>query len=109
MLFRSETHMKYMVSNQERPKNSPLYSIHTSLDSFILYNDDISNEQGLINEKSTNIVATPSPNIVATIDEEENEEKTKKSLLIQKITANRSQVLSIKTIMNIVPINKIRE
>ena len=69
-----------MVSIQEGPKNSPLYSIHTDLDSFILYNDEISNEQGLINETSTKIVATPSPNIVASIDEEENKEKTKKQL-----------------------------
>ena len=32
--------MKYMVSIQERPDNYPLYSIHTDLDSFILYNDN---------------------------------------------------------------------
>ena len=42
-----ETHMKYMVSSQERPEKSPLYSIHTNLDSFILYNDEIPNEKGL--------------------------------------------------------------
>ena len=59
-----------MVSSQERPENSPLYSIHTDLDSFILYNDDISNEQELINETSTKLVAI--------IDEEENKEETKR-------------------------------
>ena len=47
-----EKHMKYMVSSQERPKNSPLYSIHTDLDSFILFNDDIPKEKELINKKN---------------------------------------------------------
>ena len=48
-----ETHMKYMVSSQERTDNSPLYSIHTDLDSFILYNDENLNEQGLEDQKPT--------------------------------------------------------
>jgi hypothetical protein len=34
-----ETLMKYMVSSQEKPHNYPLYSVHSDLDSFILYND----------------------------------------------------------------------
>jgi hypothetical protein len=34
-----ETLMKYMVSSQEKPHKYPLYSIHSDLDSFILYND----------------------------------------------------------------------
>ena len=32
--------MKYMVSNIDKPKNSPIYSIKSSLDSFILCNED---------------------------------------------------------------------
>ena len=44
-----ESHMKYMVRNQDRPNNTPLYSIHSNLDSFILYNEDDINEQ--VNEK----------------------------------------------------------
>ena len=47
-----ETHMKYMVSSQEKPDKSPLYSIHTDLDSFILYNDENLNEQGELDNKS---------------------------------------------------------
>ena len=31
-----ESHMQYMVTNQERLQNSPLYSVHTGLESFIL-------------------------------------------------------------------------
>jgi ribonuclease HI len=31
--------MKYMVNSQENPHNYPLYSTHSDLDSFILYND----------------------------------------------------------------------
>ena len=33
-----ESHMKYMVSNINKPNNSPIYSIQSSLDSFILFN-----------------------------------------------------------------------
>jgi hypothetical protein len=40
-----ETLMKYMVSIQEKPHNYPLYSAHSYLDSFILYNDDDMGEQ----------------------------------------------------------------
>lgn len=38
ILYR-ETLMKYMVSSQDRPNNHPLYSVHSDLDSFILYID----------------------------------------------------------------------
>jgi hypothetical protein len=37
--------MKYMVSSQEKPHNYPLYSDHSDLDSFILYNDGDIEEQ----------------------------------------------------------------
>jgi ribonuclease HI len=40
-----ETLMKYMVSSQEKPHNYPLYSAHSDLDSFILYNDGDVEEQ----------------------------------------------------------------
>jgi hypothetical protein len=31
--------MKYMVNSQDKPHNYPLYSVHSDLDSFILYKD----------------------------------------------------------------------
>jgi hypothetical protein len=37
--------MKYMVNIQEKPHNYPLYSTHSDLDSFILYNDGDVEEQ----------------------------------------------------------------
>ena len=37
--------MKYMVSNLDKPNNSPIYSIQSSLDSFILYNSDEISQQ----------------------------------------------------------------
>jgi hypothetical protein len=40
-----ETLMKYMVSSQEKLHNYPLYSTHSNLDSFILYNDGDTEEQ----------------------------------------------------------------
>jgi len=44
ILYR-ETLKKYMVSSQEKPDNYPLYSAHSDLDSFILYNDSDMGEQ----------------------------------------------------------------
>jgi len=35
-----ETLMRYMVSSEDKPQNFPIYSIHTDMDSFILFNDD---------------------------------------------------------------------
>jgi len=32
--------MKYIVSSSERPQKYPIYSMHSDLDSFILYNSD---------------------------------------------------------------------
>ena len=32
--------MKYVVSSEEMPQNFPIYSIHSDMDSFILFNDD---------------------------------------------------------------------
>jgi hypothetical protein len=37
--------MKFMVTTQDRPHNYPLYSVHSDLDSFILYNDGNIQEQ----------------------------------------------------------------
>jgi len=36
-----ETLMKYVVSSEEKPQNFPIYSIHSDMDSFILFNADI--------------------------------------------------------------------
>ena len=32
--------MQYTVTSQDRPQKSPLYAINTSLDSFIMFNDE---------------------------------------------------------------------
>ena len=42
--------MKYMVRNIDRPNNTPFYSIHSNLDSFILYNEDEISQQENENE-----------------------------------------------------------
>ena len=44
ILYR-ESRMQYMVTSQDRPQNSPLYSVNTGLDSFILFNDETFTEQ----------------------------------------------------------------
>jgi hypothetical protein len=48
-----ETLMKYMVSSQEKSHNYPLYSAHSDLDSFILYNDGDVEEQNTQLEDDT--------------------------------------------------------
>ena len=36
-----ETLMKYLVSSHEKPENFPVYSVHSDMDSFILYNAEL--------------------------------------------------------------------
>ena len=45
-----ESHMQYTITSQDRLQNSPLYSVNTSLDSFILFNDEILDEQVTLTE-----------------------------------------------------------
>ena len=37
--------MQYTVMSQDRPQNSPLYSVSTGLDSFIMFNDEALSEK----------------------------------------------------------------
>lgn len=39
-----ETLMKYVMSSQARPQNFPIYSMHSDIDSFIMYNDEQTQE-----------------------------------------------------------------
>ena len=50
-----ETHMKYMVSNQNIPTNTLVYSIHSNLNSFTFYNDNNINEQIKENDEEVNL------------------------------------------------------
>ena len=43
-----------MVTSQDRLQNSPLYSVNTGLDSFILFNDEILDEQVTLTELMVN-------------------------------------------------------
>ena len=51
--------MKYMVSNIDRPNNTPVYSIHSDLDSFILYNENDISEQVDNNEGQLSLPEQP--------------------------------------------------
>ena len=57
-----ETLMKYVVSSQEKPQNLPIYSVHSDMDSYILYNVEndpphsikaLADETKIANEKSS--------------------------------------------------------
>jgi len=64
MKLYQETLIKYMVSSQDRPQNFPIYSIHSYIDSFIMYNADQTPE-----EISDNINIEPKEIAVSTQNE----------------------------------------
>ena len=45
-----ESHMQYTVTSQDRPRNSPLYSINIGLNYFILFNDESFTKQVTLTE-----------------------------------------------------------
>ena len=73
-LYREEQ-MKFLVNSPEKPENSPLYSVHTTLDSFIFCNDESLGEPELENIDTNRGVTTTDLNIMATLDLEEHEEE----------------------------------
>ena len=71
-----ETKMKFIVSSPDKPENSPFYSVHTDLNSFILCNDESINETEPKGRDERNRTEPIDFNIMATLDIEENEEET---------------------------------
>ena len=65
--------MKFMVSSPEKPENSPLYSVHTDLYSFIICNDESIDELELEYKDANNRIENTDLNIMATLDIEGNE------------------------------------
>ena len=59
-----ETFMKYMVSSQNRPQNYPIYSMHSDVDSFIMFNTDQTP-----NETPNSAIAEPKEITVFTANE----------------------------------------
>ena len=66
--------MKYMVSNLDRPNNTPIYSIHSNLNYFILYNESDINEQIKENEEDFK----PSKPNFPLLNEETDDQSSKK-------------------------------
>ena len=62
-----------------------------------------------MNETSTNIVATPHPNIVATIEGKERKEKSLDQFANLEIHSKKIEGLEVKKIINIVQIMIIKE
>ena len=68
-----ESQMKFLVSSPEKPENSPLYSVHTNLDSFIFCNDE-SLEEPESQSRHTNENTEPMDlHIMATLEEYDQE------------------------------------
>ena len=68
-----EAQMNFMVSSPKKPENSPLYSLRTDLDSFILCNDESIEEPEPKYIDVNNRVEPIDFNIMATLDFKENE------------------------------------
>ena len=68
-----EAQMKFLVSSPERPENSPLYSVHIDLDSFIFYNNESLGEPKSENRDTKKGVEAIDFNIMATLDSEKND------------------------------------
>ena len=89
-----ETLMKYVVSSQEKPQNFPIYSIHSDMDSFILYNVEID----------------PPHEIKVLVDEIEKIGNEKSGVWIQEISENHETSDKPKEIENPdLPIEQIPE
>ena len=69
--------MKFLVSSPEKPENSPLYYVHTYLDSFIFCNDESlggPESENIDTSKGTHDETEPMDfNIMATLDSEEED------------------------------------
>ena len=72
--------MQYTVTSQDKPQNSPLYSVNTGLDSFILFNDEMFSEQETLTELMAN--------------REKEEDKTKVSKQFAK-SENHSKKITV--------------
>ena len=83
--------MKFMVSSPKKPENSPLYSVHIDLDSFILYNDEFTDEQELGNTDLNKIVEATNSNIMAALEMEENKRETLEQCVESKNQSEQNQ------------------
>ena len=87
--------MKYVVSSQEKPQNFPIYSMHSDMYSFILYNAEIDplnevkvlavEQEEITNEKSSVLIQEISKNNDTSDTQKELEETKKPDLPIKQI------------------------
>jgi len=91
-----ETLMKYVVSSPEKPQNFPFYSMHSDMDSFILYNAEINpptdvkvlalEQEEIINQKFSVQIQEISDNNDILDTREKVDETEETYLSIKKIT-----------------------
>ena len=87
-----ESHMKYMVINIEKPNNSPIYSIQSSLDSFILCNEDEIAQQDKenIDPISSSEQSSLPSNQIQNIDDQQQQENENEANIIWTINFDGS-------------------
>ena len=87
-----ESHMQYTVTRQDKPQNSPLYSVNTGLDSFIMFDDETFSEQvtltGLMADREEEEHNTE---VFEQFDALENVSKPNKGLEPQVLTFRNNQ------------------
>ena len=98
--------MKYMVSSEEKPQNFPIYAVHSDMDSFILFNDDIGPtnddksiivEQDLhINEENSALEMKDKQSIDKTVQEDKLNEKQNLKLLMPNPTGTDRPSLNLE-------------
>ena len=96
--------MQYTVKSQDRPQNSPLYSVNTSLDSFILFNEETLDEQVTLTE----LMADREEGVNTTelskqFAEPSNNNETNVGLELQVM---RPLLLNLDTQVNVPPLNE---
>ena len=97
--------MRFMVSSHEKPENSPLYSVHTDLDSFILCNDESIDEPEPEDRDANNRVEPTDFNIMATLDLEENEEETLGQCTETETQSNENKTINSQLVISLKPIH----
>jgi len=84
-----ESLMKYMVSTTEKPQNFPIYAVHSDIDSYILFNDNI----GHTNSIETQIIQTDQLINEGKFDRETSVELEEEKVQESKTCENKNQTL----------------
>ena len=92
-----ETLMKYLVSSHEKPENFPVYSVHSDMDSFILYNaeSDLPTEIEAPEMETINKTTVKIEEISENKETPEDQEKPEKTKQLAPVKKHLKQLMKI--------------